>query len=281
MIRCFALLGVLSMVLNSRVAAEPNERALAQLWYQHSTNASDHEALLASCQSFTSQNPSDPFVTVGQTLSAWNLLHLGRQAEAVAILNRHIYRAGTPLEDGVASLAKAWLTRMDRERVKAALQFYYRREVKYPRSLEELYAYKPLTKELTPLRQDRWDTNWRYALIGFKSMPGLLDQKYEISSSRLGRGSDLAESLAVPYGDLIHIRPIRMLSSKQGGEVVEWMLSPPSSATDDDATAKPAGQTVALGIGSIADGPGVVYIGRTILVVHDNYHFKIFVRPTR
>ena len=270
---CILVLGLMSRV----ATAEPNERGLWLLWSQHATNASDHEALLTECQAFTNKNPSDPFVVVGRSLAAWNLLQLGRQAEAVAILKKQLDGSGSPLDGGAASLAKAWLTRLDRERVKAALQFYYRREVRYPRSLDELLAYAPLPKNLAPPRQDRWGTNWRYTLVGFKSMPGLMDQKYEISAAGLGGGADLAAALAVPYADLIHVRPNRMLSSKPGGEIVEWMTERPAS--EPPGAAKPAGQTMALGVNSTAEGMSVVYIGRTILIVHDNYHWKLFVRP--
>ena len=99
------------------------------------------------------------------------------------------------------------MTRIDRERVKAALQFYYRREVRYPRALDELIAYKWMPKELAPPREDRFGSEWRYALVGFKSMSGLLDQKYEISASKLGKGSDLTEALTKPYGSMLRIRP--------------------------------------------------------------------------
>ena len=272
---CLLILGWTSRFVT---AAEPNERGLWQLWSQHTTNAPDHEVLLAECQAFTNKNPSDPFVIVGQSLAAWNLLQLGRQAEAVAILKKHLDGSGSPVDAGASSLAKAWLTRLDRERVKAALQFYYRREVRYPRSLDELLAYAPLPKNLAPPRQDRWGTNWRYTLVGFKSMPGLIDQKYEISAAGLGGGSDLAVALAVPYGDLIHVRPNRMLSSKPGSEIVEWIIERPVAAPND-AAAKPGGPTMALGVNSTAEGMSIDYIGRTILIVHDNYHWKLFVRP--
>ena len=279
-----ALFGVLCSVLclglMSRVAAaEPNERALWQLWCQHSTNALDHEALLASCQAFTNQNPSDPFVLVGQTMEVWNLLHLGRQTEAAAILTHHLEKTGTPLANGASYLAKSWMTRIDRDRVKAALQFYYRREVRYPRSLDELFAYAPLPQALAPPRQDQWGQDWRYVLVGFKALPGLLDQKYGISSSRLGEGSDLAEALAVPYGGLIRVRATRMLSSTPGNEIVEWMIARPPAAAAGKEKAKPAERTVALGVNSTAEGVFVAYVGRTILIVYDDNHWKLLIRP--
>jgi hypothetical protein len=274
---CGALLS--SVVACAPALGVPNERALWQLWQQHATNAVDHEELLAACKTFTDQNPADPLLAVGQTLAAWNLLCLGRQVEAATILVRHLDKTGVPLEDGAAHLARSWMTRLDRERVKAALQFYYRREVRYPRSLDELAAYAPLPKELALPGRDRWGTPWRYALVGFKTLPGLLDQKYEVSSAKLGPASDLARALAVPYGDGMRVQPTRMLSANPGGEIVELMTEPPAAATADASAAKPAGRTFAVGINSTVEGICLSYVGRSILIVHDNDHWKLLMRP--
>ena len=261
-------------------AAEPNENALWLLWNQHTaTNAADQEALLAACQTYTNQYSSDPFVLVGQTMTAWNLLRLGRQAEAAAILTRHLARTDTPLENGASHLARSWMTRIDREKVKAALQFYYRREVRYPRSIEELIAYAPLPKDLAPPGRDRWGANWQYALVGFRSLTGLLDQQYALSAQKLGNGSELAAALAAPYGDMMRVRSIRMLSSKPGGEIVEWLIAPPPAVPADAEKAKPAERTVALGVNASAEGLSIAHIGRTILIVYDNYHWKLLARP--
>lgn len=271
---------VLGLMPRGAGAAEPNENALWLLWNQQaSTNAVDHEALLAACQGFTNQYPSDPSGPVVQTMAAWNLLHLGRQAEAAAVLARQLDRSGTPLESGASYLAKAWLTRIDREKVKAALQFYYRREVRYPRSIDELVAYAPLPKDLRPPGRDRWGANWVYALVGFKSLSGLLDQQYEISAQKLGNGSELAAALAVPYGGMMHVRPNRMLSSKPGSEIVEWLIAPSAASPADAQKPKPAERTVALGVNSTSEGLSVAYIGRTILIVYDTYHWKLLARP--
>jgi hypothetical protein len=265
------------LLAQGAAAAEPAERALWQLWRQHSTNAPNHEAFLSDCQAFTNQYASDPLAVVGQSMAAWNLLALARQPDAVALLTRHIDRTGTPLVDGAAALAKSWMTRIDREQLKTALQFYYRREVRYPRSLDELFAYPKLPKDPALPRQDRWKTDWRYALVGFKTMPGMLDQKYEIFCSKLGNsGSDLALALAVPYGRLINAKPVRMLSSTPGSETAEWLIAPPSASTSA-ADAK----TAALGAGSTAQGLSVAYIGKLILVAYDKDHWKLFVRPAK
>lgn len=276
--RCAGMLLFL-LLARAPAAAEPNERAVWILWHQHATNTPDYAALLTACQAFTNQNASDPLAPVVRVMAAWDLLQLDRKAEAVASLSRLAGRTGSRIDEAASSLANAWLTRLDRERLKAALQFYYRREVRYPRTIDELLTYKGLPKELMPPREDRFEMAWRYSLVGYKSIPGLLDQKYELSATRLGKGSDLAEALAVPYGSLLRIKPLRMLSSKPGGEIVEWMILPASSGAPETEPAQATGPTMALGLDSTAEGMSVACIGRSIVIVYDTYHWKVFARP--
>lgn len=262
--------------------AQANEQGLWELWQRHiqPETATNHEALLESCRGFSQANRADPLAAVSETLAAWHLLHLGRREEAAAIYSRYTGERSEPLPRGAAQVAQAWLTRLDREQVKVALQFYYRREVGYPPSLKELAAYKPLPKEQAPPFRDRWDAEWSYRLVGLKRIPGLLDQKYELLSKRLGTGSDLAEALKVPCGDKIRIRPLAVRSAEPGREIIEMGAAPPpEGSAPPKSAAAPASATVLVSAGQSSSGVLLAYVGRHLLVLCDDYSWKVLPRP--
>lgn len=261
-------------------AAEPNERGLWQLWYQHTTNAPDNEALLTACKTFADPKVFNPLAPVAHSMAAWDLLRLDRKADAAALLTAQLATTDTPLKNGAANLARAWLTRLDRERLRVALQFYYRREVRYPASLNDLFAYAPLPKNAVLPKTDRWGSSWRYALTGFKTMPGLMDQRFSLASARLEKSSDLAEALAVPYSGRMRVKPVRMLSAAPGSEVVEVILLSGAPPAPDADPQKPAGKTVAVALNSTtAEGMTLVYVGKLILILHDSDHWMLLPRP--
>jgi hypothetical protein len=274
-----AIVSLCAGAATGALAAEPNDRGLWQLWYQHATNAPDHEALLAACRTFADPKVFNPLAPVAHSLAAWDLLRLDRKADAVALLTAQLSTTDTPLKNGAANLAKAWLTRMDRERLRAGLQFYYRREVRYPRSLNDLFTYAPLPKDASLPPTDRWGASWRYALTGFKSMPGLMDQHYDLSCARLEKRSDLAAALAIPYASRVRVKPTRMLSTVPGGEVVEMILLSDAPQPADADPQKPAGKTIAIGINSTAEGMTLVYVSKLILILHDSDHWTVLPHP--
>ena len=277
---CVCLL-ILSTVLLPAIAAEPDEGGLWQLWQQHAAPPHDHEALLAACQAFTEAHATDSLIAVSRTLAGWHLLQLGRDDEAATVLQRCSSTGANALRDnslrdGATAIALAWLSRMDREKVKKALQFYYRRNVAYPRKLTDLAAYPMLPKSLSFDERDRWHLYWSYRLTGLKTIPGLLDQKYELQSQRLGDGSDLAEALTVPCGALLRVEPVRVRSTTPGREVLELRYLPAGETREAENT---AGGIVISTVGSWTDSVYLAYVGRYVVIVNDYHHWKVLPKP--
>lgn len=271
---CLVAGALLSAVPSADGQIEPDERGLWEIWQLKSASPEDHAAVVAACAAFSGKREQDPLNRVADTLAAWHLLKQGKSPEATALFDRHVGAKGSPIGRGAAIVAASWLTRMDRERVKTALQYYYRKEIGYPRTLRDLAAFEALPKGLAPPYKDRWDRAWSYRLVGLKTLPGLLDQKYELQAQDLGSGSDLADALTLDYGERIEAKAVGMRSTTPGHEVVDMVVGP--RARDD---AKPGGRTSLASIGMWTEGVYLAYVGKRILLVCDRYHWKVLVKP--
>jgi hypothetical protein len=256
----------LALALTALHAVAQDEDALAKLWADHTARPDDHEGLLTACTAFGAQRPADPFRAVSESLAAWHLLKLGRNDDAAARLQPWADDSSTPLRLGASLVARSWLTRLDRERVRSALQFFYRKKVRYPYTLGELTADKLLPANLVPPLKDRWGVFWRYELVGFKNLPDLRDQKYELQSVELGAASDLAAALALPCGDGVRVQPVRMRSSSVAGhEAVE--------------VSGPAGDRLMLTTGIEDKGLLLAHVGARVLVLCSRGDWKLLPRP--
>jgi len=253
-----------------------DEKGLWEIWQKQKASPDDHAGLVAACAEFTRKHSHDPLNGVADTVAAWHLLKLGKRAEAAALLERYVRIARSPLGRGVGIVASSWLTRMDRERVKAALQFYYRKEIGYPRTLQDLAAYEKLPKVLTPPYKDRWGQAWTYRLVGLKTLPGLLNQKYDLQSRTLEGGSDLPKALTLGFGEGIEAKPAGMRSTTPGHEVVDMLFGPRARETDAGAN----GRASVVSVGTWTEGVFLAYVGKRIILVCDRYHWEILVKPT-
>ena len=104
-------------------ARSANEAALLELWTQHLASPDDHEAVLKSCGSFIAANPVDPLIPVVQGIESWHEFRASRTAEGVKLIEPYLTAPPGPVTDSARLLALGWMTRMDREKVAAALQF--------------------------------------------------------------------------------------------------------------------------------------------------------------
>lgn len=284
-LRCTTLATVLSLtvpVLTAQsLGAEGDERGIWDVWKQHEAAPSEHEAVVAACQAFATARPRDPYTAVADTLAGWHLLKLGRTADAVARMEPYTERDTEPLARGAHMVAASWLTRLDRDQIKKALQFYYRREIGYPRNLRELAEYKGLPESLAFQAKDRWGNPWEYRLTGFSKIANLLNQKHQLRSSKLGDGSDLARALALPYGSGIQIKPVAVQPGlREGLELLEIeVLSDPGEETATQNDSAQRAHLAIVGEGTLTDGAFLAHIGKHILVVCDRYHWKLFAKP--
>ena len=183
------------------------------MWQAHLQTPTNHVVHVRAFVEFEKQHPASALVPVARGASAWHLLQQNERAAATQLLIAMLDRADTPAAKAGAEMARRWLTRLDRERVKAALRAYHGRHVEYPGSLQQLTT---LTAAEQPPQRDRWDKLWQYQLGRFKHLKTISGQRYELLSPTLGPDSDLAAALARPYPTEGAPKPLRFLSRAEG-----------------------------------------------------------------
>jgi hypothetical protein len=243
-------------------ARADDEKAFWEVWTLHGTSPDQHQAVMAACEAFEQAAPADPLVIVTRQLHAWHLLEQGETHAAAAILAPMIKRGATGLDKAASDIARAWLTCLDRERVKAALQAVYARHVAYPSTLD-VWQTRPTE---TPPLTDRWDKPWTYRLVGFRHLKGMLDQKYTLSSPILGDDSDLAAALARPYADRIRLTPIRLKPMQSAPPLVEF------------TTGQKTGPAL-LAVETRYEQIQFAYMGNYIILLADRFHWKALPKP--
>lgn len=259
---------VLALSLTSAAYAgdagvEQDEHRLWQLWQAHEAQPGDHEGLLELCARIEARDPGFRFIEVVRGIAAWHLMKAGRPDEARAAwagLDRSA--PGEPFARAAQRMARTWLTRMDRETLRKALQTAYRRDLQYPESLERL---ADAAETELPMR-DRWGDPWTYEWTRFRFLRVSPGQRYSLESRNVRGSSDLSEALRSEYGSGINLRPVRLVGTGAA----------PSVAFQ--AEGAPAEQTV-LAAGASLRGQTFVYIGRRILVLADADHWRVFMKP--
>jgi len=147
---------VLLFTTNLSVAAsEADEATLWRLWSRHMANPGDHETLSTAFRHFARTRPDDPLAPVANTIAAWHLLKNRHYDEAKELLIPYAHPSAQGTARGAHELARAWLTRLDREEVIEALDFYRTREVRYPDHLATLMEHPALPEALRPPLTDR------------------------------------------------------------------------------------------------------------------------------
>jgi hypothetical protein len=276
--RVLVLLLAFAPVCRLARAVDPDERGLWQLWQQHVGKPADHQGLLTACRSFADRRSGDPLVVVSSTLAAWHLLQLGQRDEATAAFQRILLLEGDSLRNGAKLLSRSWLSRIDREKVKEALRFYYLRNVAYPRKLSELVDYPKLPQSLAFNNFDRWNSTWRYRLCGLKTIPGLMDQKYLLECRRLGSGSDLTEAMLVPCGVLPRVESLFVKRTTPGRMAVLEMKLLTEGVNEETQT---TGKRSALMVGTSRGPLYLAYVGQRIVIVSDYYHWRVLPNTAR
>lgn len=243
----------------SFTAQAADEAALMALWKQHTETPDAHEAVIKACRTFESMHTGDPLVPVARGLQAWHLLRSGRQDEGVQILTSDLSLPPGPVTDGARRMAQAWMTRMDRDQVIAALQAYYRKNVAYPKTLEQLPV------EGRPPLMDRFGKPWNYKLTGLAKVPGFENQKYSLQSSTLGDLSDFKAAMALPYASQLVAVPQEVIAATgSNGQVVKFQV---------------AGAPVLLGVGHATGNLHLAFAGDKILAICDYSDWQVLPRP--
>lgn len=196
------LVGALGLL---RASAAPDEDAFIPLWSLHRQTPDQHEAVVTACREAAQQRAADGaprlgrYLPVARTLEGWRLLKLARTNEAVAAFESVL--TSQPASDAIAraadTLARRWLSRLDREAVVAALQAYHRENVEFP---TDLTAFAPWPPARQPPLRDRLGQPWSYRLASFKRLKTVSRQQYTLFSSAIGaETSALAAALRLPY----------------------------------------------------------------------------------
>lgn len=250
-------------------ARAANERDLWTLWTLAEKTPDDHDRVIAACRAFAAANAQDELVPVARGIEAWRLLKSGRTNDAVAVMTPYLADSGQPVAAGAQILSRAWLTRLDRPVVEAALKEYYRAEIRYPDNLAQLTAHPRVAAKPLPPVVDRWNAAWRYSAAGYEGVPGFIGQKYLLQSYRLGDTSDLSAALAIPYASR-----------------VQFTLLPAGEAATGPArarvetTAADGGKTVTiLESGRLLDPLYFAYISPHLVIACDRLHWRVVQTP--
>ena len=239
-----------------------DEQGLWLVWAGHTNAATNPAAFAEACRTFKTKSPGDPLAVVVRGLEAWHLLKARQTNEAVRLLVTMITPSNDALPKAGADLARGWLTRLDRELVRAALMRVYVRDVAFPASLEAIKALKGVAP---PPFTDRWGDPWLYQLAEMRALKGFPRQRYVLEAKRLGANSDLTQALAVPYASRIQLEPVRIVTGLGAGETVEFVT--------------PARKNIALMAGTDMDGIIFAYLGKSLIVLTDGDHWRVVPRP--
>lgn len=239
-----------------------DETDLWRIWSRSLENPERHEAHATAYQQFAQANAGSPLAPTARTLAAWHLLQLQRHAEAREILAAQLQSPRDLAGRGAHQLALAWLSRLDREKVAAALDVYRVREVRYPETLAVLATDPGLSDMQRPPPADRWGQPWTYRLERMRVLSGVTGQRYRLESRTLGETSALSDALAIPLASRIPHQPVRVFADANRIPAVQLK---------ENAQAQPVVLTLGAKTGSIR----LDYASPRLVILHDNLHFKL------
>jgi hypothetical protein len=260
--RLTLLLGVLAGF--GLISSQADEKALWLLWKKHMEAPGNHTELIDLCSRYERSFPGDPFLPVVRGIETWHLLAADLPGAAYTNLLTLLSSAREPLPQAGDRMAKAWLTRLDREQVRRALTGIYARRVAFPDSLAEL---KDIPLDQRPPLVDRWERPWVYKLTDFKRLPGIKKSRYRLESSELQSRTDLKVALAIPYASRITLKPQKQVMAM--GAVKSVIFETAGTKVE-----KPV-----LTEGSDFQGQAFVYLGTTLILLSDGDHWKVLPWP--
>jgi hypothetical protein len=113
---------------SSSSASGSDEKTLWEIWKARLEKPDEPGPISTNCLEFVKKNSKDQLAPVAMTIAAWHISKTGNQDATVKLLKTvlSVAKTDTLLGSSAANMAKAWLTRLDMEQVKQALQLYYR-----------------------------------------------------------------------------------------------------------------------------------------------------------
>lgn len=238
-----------------RAAAPADEAAALGLFQLHQRDGVRPDAARDACLQFEQRHAASALRPVARCLLGWDLLRLKATNEAVRALEGAAGGAQGPMLDAAQDVARCWLSRVDRERVRTALKEHYTRHADFPASLDALRA---LPEAMRPPATDRWGRSWRYGITQFERIKGTKMQRYTLESPSIPPGgSDLAAALRKPYGFAMEAKPVRIESA--GGTVVFLV----------------GGRTEMLSVGAKQGRAVLAWAGATVAVLSDGEYWNV------
>jgi hypothetical protein len=233
-----------------------SEPDFLSLWAMHRNTPQAHESLSVACATFKRSHGTSPFRPVSDCLRAWHMLAASKTNDAIRVF-RTLARSNSAggLDRAARDVACAWLSRIDREAVRSALEAEYVKHVEYPESLDVLAALPN-----PPPLKDRWGRAWIYRQRGFNLLSGLQGQRYMLESAKLKPETDLRKAMARPYGAGLKLTLVREISKKAGSEIAEVEIESDSSKS-----------SVVLSLGSSKRGLTYAYRGKGFMIFADDY----------
>jgi len=255
------------LLLAGSPAVAQDEAALLQLWTSVWAHPSNHIAAVEACETFIAAHPQDSFLVVARSVSAWHHLRAGQTNQAAGALRQLQSSSRAPLTQAADRMARRWLTRIDHQAVCNALQIYYMEHIAYPAALDAL-ASDPATHDVK--RVDAFDEPWRYKTTEFKILRRIKNQRYELTSRRVGSSSDLPTSLASPYGYDFELRAVKKISNVADRPMIRFELTPEG----DDST--PRSLDIVAGERSpVERAVHFVYAGKRVLILSNGDYWAV------
>ncbi len=252
----------LSFVASTAVRAQAQADEPALIAICKALGPSNRDVTAKSCAAFQKQFPASPLMPVVRGLVGWCALQAGDRGEGVTkLFEAMVSDAGTPFSDATTTMARRWLTRLDREKVKVALKKAYTEHVSYPATLDALAK---LPEGQKPPLNDRWGRPWRYHDAELKYVRGIKAQKYVLESSNMDRDQDLKDALAKAYDVGTLLKPVKILSREKGHESVSFAAGR---------------EPVVLAPGGRYRGVTLVYVGQNLVVLTDDDHWSVMPLP--
>lgn len=242
-----------------RAQAPADEAALLALWKNFTP--SNLESTVRACGTFNKQFTNSPLREVTLGVVGWCALQLGDRGDTVTrLFESMISSSDLTLDEAATTMARRWLTRLDREKVEVGLRKIYIELVSYPPTLDALGK---LPADKRPPLKDRWDRPWRYRLSEQKHIRGL-GQKYVLESVNLDRDHDLKDALGKTYDAATLLKPMKVLSREKGRESVSFAAGR---------------EPVLLAVGGRYRGVTLVHVGQTLVVLTDDDHWSVLALP--
>lgn len=243
-------------------ASPGEEMGIWKVWTAHVEQSEQHAKIVGICEKFK-ERASDPGLKlVADGIASWHLMKQGKDGEVTRHLRSMLSARNGSFQNAASEIARSWLTRYDREQVKAALQEYYCAKIEYPYDLERLTTMPEL--ESVPL-EDRWNRKWKYRLVPMEYVQGVSGQQYELASRKLDGSSDLQSHLEQDYRIGLELEPKRVLAD---GKAVAFREKGSSSP-------------LVLNAGQSYNGIDLVCIGRYIIVLSDGNYWILLRRPQK